>query len=212
MQEADGVVPRQVDFPEAIEIANWAGIRFDLGFVRDACDRFLVSDASDEVLRRALFDSTLSAYARCFKGHDGVRVGLDEPDFESMGEPTVLGLHRFLIALRDKHVSHSVNPFEQVIIGVAQLDGQPTLLNYTQYAIVPDETIRDLKEMAEFLIGVAAEKSAAVESIVLYRYDGLTEEQIKALPPMKAAEPTPSDVNLPRDGLKRRQRGRGGGN
>ena len=40
--------------------------------------------------------------------------------------------------------------------------------------------------------------------------EGLTEEQINALPPMKATDPAPSDVDRPRGGLKRRQRGRGG--
>ena len=210
MQDADGIVPRQVDFPEVIEVANWAGTRVDLEFVRDACDRLLVADGGDAVLRRAFFDSALGAYARCYKGHEGVRVGLDESDFDSMDEPNVLGLHQFFIDLRDRHVSHSVNEFERVIIGVAELDDQPTLVDFTQYTILGDEAVEDLKEMAEFLIGVASGKSATAESIVLYRYSGLTEEQISALPSMEETDPDPRNVGRRRDGLKRRRLGRGG--
>lgn len=209
MEDADGIIPRQIDFPEAIEVANWAGIRVDLEFVRDACDRLLVADEGDAVLRRAFFDSALVAYARCFKGHEGVRVGLDESDFDSMDEPNVVGLHQFFIDLRDRHVSHSVNEFERVIIGVAELDNQPTIVDFNQYAILGDEAITDLNVMAEFLIGVASEKSATAESIVLYRYSGLTEEQMNALPSMKATEADSRNVGLPRDGLKRHRLGRG---
>ena len=112
---------------------------------------------------------------------NAVRVSLDALDFESMGEPNVLDLHRFLIDMRDNHVSHSVNPFERVIIGVAQVDDQPAVVSLAQCLVgVPDKTIKELKDMAEFLIGVANEKSATAESIVLYKYRGLTEEQIGA--------------------------------
>ena len=210
MEDADGIIPRQIDFPEAIEVANWAGIRADLGFVRDACERLLMADKNDDVLRRALFDAALGAYARCFKKHAGIRVGLEDSDFESMDEPNVVELHQFLIDLRDHHVAHSINPFQQEAIGIAEVGGQPILVNFNQYAILPDESIHDLQQMATFLIGVAAEKSAGAESMVFYRYEGLTEEQINALPPMKATDPAPSDVDRPRGGLKRRQRGRGG--
>ena len=209
MEDSDSIVPRQVDFPEVIEVANWAGIRVDLEFVRDACDRLIVADEGDAVLRRALFDSALGAYARCFKGA-GVRVGLDESDFDSMDEPNVLSLHQFFIDLRDMHVSHSVNEFERVIIGIFEVDDHPTLVDFTQYTILADEAVKDLKEMAEFLIGVASEKSATAESIVLYRYSGLTEEQISALPSMNATDADPRNVGRRRDGLKRRRLGRGG--
>jgi len=117
MQDQGGVRPRRIDFPEAIELANWAGIRLDLKFVCDACDRLIHTDQSDDILRRALFVAALVAYARCFKGNEGVRIGLKENDLESMGENKVLAFHQFFITLRDKHIAHSVNDFEQAVIG-----------------------------------------------------------------------------------------------
>ena len=54
-----------------------------------------------------------------------------------------------------------------------------------------------MKEMAEFLIGVASKKSATAESIVLYRYGGLTEEQTIALPAMKATDALSQTMNSP---------------
>lgn len=207
MRESREIIPRRVDFDEAIELANWAGIRQDLEFVCDACDRLLDTDKGDSVLCRALFDSALGAYARCFKGNEGVRVGLEENDLEGMGEKNVLGLHQFFITLRDKHIAHSVNPFEQAVVGVAELGDKLAVVNLTQHMIgVPDKTIGELKEMAEYLINVATEKTVIADSIIRYRYGGLSKDQVQALPPMGIKAPGPDVVGRAREGPKRRQR------
>ena len=205
------IIPRRVDFDAAIELTNWRGILVDLEFVRDACDRLLRTDESDPVLRRALFDAALVAYARCFEGNEGVRVGLDESDLEGMGEGKLLAFHRFFIQIREKHIAHSVNEFEYGVIGVVDQDGQITLVDYNEYMIgLPDKSIAEFKEVAEYLIIIVSQKRNDAGDRVEAKYKSLTPDQVAALPTMKIEERTPSEVSQSREGLKRRQRRRGG--
>jgi len=61
---------------------------------------------------KALIFSGVVGYARCFKS--GVRaLTLSPADLHAKGAPFDDGIHEYLIALRDKHVAHSVNDFEQ---------------------------------------------------------------------------------------------------
>ena len=200
------VIPRRIDCDEAIELASWGGIRLDLQYVCDACDRLLNTDEEDEVLRRALFVAALVAYARCFKGNEGVRLGLDEIELEGMGEDNVLDLHRWFIDVRNKHIAHSVNPFEQVDVGVADLGDGPGVVLATQYMIGVPESIGALKEMAEFLIKAVDKLSTNATHALLYRYGGLTAEQILALPRITMNPPTPCEVGQPRESITRRRR------
>lgn len=61
---------------------------------------------------KALIFSGVVSYARCFKS--GVRALTLTPNaLHDKGTPFDNNIHEYLIALRDKHVAHSVNDFEQ---------------------------------------------------------------------------------------------------
>jgi len=93
---------------------------------------------------------------------------------------------------------------------VVELDDGLGLVNWSQYTIgVPNESIADLKEVAEFLIKVVDEKSITPDHIIRYRYEGLTDEQVRALPTMRLDPPNPSEVGQAREGPKRRRRREG---
>jgi hypothetical protein len=74
----------------------------------------LHDDSKDEMLSTSLWIAALITYARCFS--TGKRFGLSEKLFESMEGG--VECHRLYIDLRNKHVAHSVNPFEQVVVGL----------------------------------------------------------------------------------------------
>lgn len=72
---------------------------------------------------KALTFSGVVGYARCFKS--GVRsLTLSPDDLHGRGAPFDDEIHAYLIALRDKHVAHSVNDFEQCE-SVAIVIGRP---------------------------------------------------------------------------------------
>jgi hypothetical protein len=104
---------------EAKKLADLISVFDDLDFVVGSCERLrsLDGDASaDQIVVRALWNAALVAYARCWA--TGVRTGISTDVFEELeGDP--YGLHEYLKNLRDKHIAHSVNPFEDVAIGLA---------------------------------------------------------------------------------------------
>ena len=62
-----------------------------------------------------MWTAALIRYARCFAS--GKRFGLSESIFNGLkGEPRKV--HKMYIDLRNKHIAHSVNPFEQMEIGL----------------------------------------------------------------------------------------------
>lgn len=108
----------RVDFKEARILADLAAIFQDLGAAMQTCSRLmelLKEDSNDQIVVDSLWTSALIRYARCFT--DSRRFGLSETVFDGLqGDP--VGAHRLYIDLRNKHIAHSVNPFEQMEVGV----------------------------------------------------------------------------------------------
>lgn len=98
---------------EAKRLASLAGAEIDMRAVVEVCERLdALDDISkfDVVLWEALSGAAVIRYGRCFK--QGVRHYL--PVKALLAAPRELQeTHSFIIALRDKHIAHSVNPFEE---------------------------------------------------------------------------------------------------
>jgi hypothetical protein len=103
---------------EAEHLGDLSLIVLDLRSTIDICRRLieeLQKNEQDAVLIEAFWTAALVKYARCFA--TGKRLGLDEKIFEHFqGDP--IGTHGYFIEMRNKHVAHSVNPFEEVRVGV----------------------------------------------------------------------------------------------
>src|SRR4051812_36912397 len=102
--------------PSAARLADLVSIHADLLFISGCCERLMAQlalpeESRDFVLIQALWSAALVSYRRCFS--DGKRGGLTNADVRALGlagEP--IEVHQFLHQLRNKHVAHSVNPFE----------------------------------------------------------------------------------------------------
>ncbi len=106
----------EVTTPTARELADLVGIILDLEFVLEGVRRLAVIDKppQDVLIAQALWNAVLVAYARCFVG--GRRQELSTSLFESL-KPGAAQAHQHIMDMRDKHVAHSVNPFDQVRVG-----------------------------------------------------------------------------------------------
>jgi len=118
MYEVERMPIAILDFEEARQLADYGAILQDLSFVLGVLERLHEllgedGDDADSVLVRAYWTAALIAYVRCFSA--GKRFGLSEEIFE--GIEGGVGAHRLYKQLRDKHIAHSVNPFEQVKVG-----------------------------------------------------------------------------------------------
>ena len=108
----------KVDYEEAKKLADLGAIVQDLGFTMKTCSRLkklLEENSPDSLLIENMWTAALIRYARCFA--TGKRFELSESIFDGlMGEPHKA--HKMYIDLRDKHIAHSVNPFEQMAVGL----------------------------------------------------------------------------------------------
>lgn len=105
--------------PEARAFADLTGVRDDLVEVLAYCDKLqeqINDQHRDLVVWKALSAAAVIAYARCFG--DGVRGGL-EHELANAAPTPIAEMHQFVIALRNKHVAHSVNAFEENYLRVA---------------------------------------------------------------------------------------------
>lgn len=167
-----------IEGPQAARLADLGSIMQDLAYVIGCCERLvpMVEEDSqpESVLVEALWSAAVIGYCRCFA--TGKRHGLDEDILMDLpGDP--VGLHRFVRDMRDKRIAHSVNPFEQIRVGVvlpppgtaeAQIEGIVTLsLRHVASSV---EGVRGLWQLARTLrervaeLGQEAEQEAFTEA------------------------------------------------
>lgn len=122
--------------PQAARLASLIGLRSDMQQVLAYCNR-MIDRYSGSHLKKSPFDvvgfstpvdfiewealstATCVSYARCFIS--GVRQSLDCKLLEA-AESEYKALHNFVVALRNKHIAHSVNSFEEntVIVHIGE--------------------------------------------------------------------------------------------
>jgi hypothetical protein len=130
-------------------------VRYELESVVAACDRLLeliAEKSQDYLLLESISTTALIKYVRCFG--TGKRIGLREDDLLGLpGDP--VGVHRYFKDLRDKHIAHSVNPLEQVRVGVILAnDGSVEALGHLagRNISMSDEQTQTLKALAAAII------------------------------------------------------------
>lgn len=112
--------------PEARRLASLESIRHDLNGVIEYCDRLeqLKSQGSDFTLWEALCAAMVVRYARCFS--PGARDWLAH-DLLDGASAAQRDLHTYVIAVRSKHVAHSVNGFEETDVTVMVREDDNTI-------------------------------------------------------------------------------------
>lgn len=102
--------------PEAGQYASLIGIQSDLNGVIEYCDYLLNSEVAtkrDFVLWEGLCSASVVRYARCFAS--GVRDKLSHSLLDG-ADSKLRDFHNYVVELRNKHVAHSVNPFEENVV------------------------------------------------------------------------------------------------
>jgi hypothetical protein len=158
---------------EAEHLGDLSLIVLDLRSTIDICRRLmeeLQKEVQDAVLIEALWTSALVKYARCFAS--GKRFGLDEKIFEHFdGDP--IGTHRYFIDMRNKHVAHSVNPFEEVRVGVVLSAPSAQTLTVQGIAVLSRKLISTDVDGVRNLITLASTLHKRVGQLAKQEQDGL---------------------------------------
>jgi|GEM_PF-1223006 len=108
----------EIDYPDAEYLAAYHSIFRDLMVADDAVDRLLGMDMNSEENRcliESLYISALVSYIRGFtSGKRATRLSTEVfPKLDGAE-----AVHNYFKDIRDKHIAHSVNPFEQVKVGL----------------------------------------------------------------------------------------------
>jgi len=209
--------------PGTERLASLAGIKADLGLVLEYCDRMIQRYAGEHLKKdpfdivgfttpvdfldwEALSTAACIAYARCFV--TGIRNRLDESLLD-VADPEFRDLHEFVLNLRNKHIAHSVNLFEENSVTIHVEDEFlsskeicSVVPRHTRQAGVSLDTPMKLKALADWwLTRVEAESSREIQSVLgLAREMPL--EQLRALSLLKSTSSEDRNSNI----AKRRQR------
>lgn len=197
----------KVEFDEARQLADWAAIFQDLSFVLEALNRLrdlleAEGEAADPVLLRVYWTAGLVAYIRCFAS--GKRFGLSESIFADIDGG--VEVHRYYKALRDKHIAHSVNPFEQVDVGVIlappsaqerKIEGIATLS--LSLISTTTEGVEQLQQLAAIARKKAGEECRRRQEATSERARKLNLNEIYEMASVRTVAPGPDDASKPRE-------------
>jgi hypothetical protein len=199
-----------LDLPSARDLAGHLAVYRDLIFVQECCERLLqLNDGGevepDPVLVDALWSMAVIAYARCFKdGRREYRPQLSEVAALPL-EGEFVEFHEFILKLRDKHIAHSVNPFEQVLVGVVlsrpedperKVEGVATLA--ARHFVADNVGVGQLGHLAHTLAIVVAQKAENYTASVLADAEALDIDELYALPPLRFVAPGVDSAARPR--------------
>jgi hypothetical protein len=207
----------EVNVEEAKVGLEWNGIEFDTQYVIDATNLLMemvrhkpeegeetsgvreypVSfsddrDRTHDIITRSLWESALVTYARCFG--TGKRVRLDESVFDGQPEGT-LRWHKYFKHTRDKHVAHSVYPFEFGHFGVrlagrgtdnVRVTGEGGFV-YLYRGGEALTTIEVLNWLAKLVNRYAMKRRNEAGQRALDRATAMSKEQLNALPVLQAS-------------------------
>jgi len=195
----------KVEYEEVKKLADLGAIIQDLGFTMKTCSRLkklLEEKSQDSLLIESMWTAALIRYTRCFAS--GKRFGLSESIFNGLkGEPHKV--HKMYIDLRNKHIAHSVNPFEQMEVGLilSPLNSNERKIvgvaKLSMRHICPDiEGVHQLGLLAKVLLERVCELAKQQEKKVLEKGRSIPIDELYNRPRLRMVAPGPELTDKPR--------------
>jgi hypothetical protein len=192
-----------VDFPEAQKVQEIHAVLRDLDFVMRTADYLadllrewasLEEDlapgdgSKKDLVARSLWTAAIIAYVRCFA--QGTRYRLRKEDLkEQYPGGNVIKLHQYFWEIRDKHVAHSVSPFEVFGTGVdlvQEADGHLRVADLVNAHVThghPDAaTAEKLGNLAGYVRGFVQSQFEEADRIAKEKAKRMSQEQLRRLP------------------------------
>lgn len=167
-----GFITVRIESELARQLADFTLIDRDLKAVIAACDRLLTEmsrDPPDDLLCSALWSHAVIKYWRCFSTGDRKSAKMDKLVKEEQKEA-----HAWFNALRNNHVAHSLNVFEQAAVGVVisapdedeKRIFEVGVLDYSATYPADDKLIVNLRSLAVDVLTSVTEQVAALYTSV----------------------------------------------
>lgn len=182
----------RIETPAAQDLAGIAGVVNDLSFAVDAVARLLAmpeKTRDDITLTRALWSSALIAYMRCFS--PGVRYSLKPTIFSTV--PGADAAHQFFSDLRNKHVAHPVNAFEDCGVGLLVDPGTAQVLHAGElllFQLTPGEqNLKVFQSLTKHALEWAEAERQRLRTVVIAEGRKLSEQELRNLDPLRLTPP-----------------------
>jgi hypothetical protein len=133
-----------------------------------------------------------------------MRYRLTEDVFAGF-DPSARDFHRYLIGMRDKHIAHAVNPFEEVAVGVILADDEAERPEITAVAslsrrlvVTTEQGVADFRQLVNGIRSIVGKDCKRLEEEVLAVARKLDPAQLRSLRRLQVVTPGPEDVLQPR--------------
>lgn len=187
-------------------LADIAGIHEDLKFTVQICERLYKLDATEEkdvLLKEALWAAALISYARCFA--EGKRYGLSEDTLQAAGDKA-FEIHRHFVNLRNKHIAHSVNPFEQIEVGLVLSEPNKedrhieSVVTFGLRLISMNKpAVQGLLTLAATLLDEIKRQATELKNEVYEEAKKIPVDELYKYPPLRIKAPHAGDTNKVRE-------------
>ena len=182
----------RIETPATLDLAGIAGVVFDLSFAADAVARLLAipkKTRDDHTLTRALWSSALIAYIRCFSS--GVRYSLKPTIFSAIPDADVA--HKFFSDLRNRHIAHPVNAFEDCAVGLGVPPGTTEVLFVGEvllFHLTPGEpNLKVFERLTQHALQWAEAERQRLRSVVKAEACELSKQELHNLKPLRQTPP-----------------------
>lgn len=157
-KNSDNYLSRTVEYSDdnSNELADIYAILQELKFVIESSMRLANlydQKSNDETQKRALYSAALQSYSRCFTSSNRKHLN---PNIYSDLEGEPLACHKMYLGMRNRHLAHSVNAFEQMKIGLSLAPVETGIKEiigvgcYTMLLVYADaENMRQLARLAD---------------------------------------------------------------
>jgi hypothetical protein len=169
--------------PEARALASMESIKQDLTGVVSYCDRLeaLMDSRPDFLIWDALCSAMVVRYARCFSS--GARDPLPHTLLDGASEEQ-RKLHEYVMDVRNKHVAHSVNSFEETDVTVTVCEDDDFIhsiaMSHGRFVGLSYEFPGKIRELAQWLLAHADQVIERERSAMLEIARELGPEKVKA--------------------------------
>lgn len=200
-----------IDTPAARRYADAISVEADLSFAVETLAALMDHHSAvteGTVAARALWIAALVSYGRAFgSGVRGYHLTTDRIGDLADG---AVGFHKWLRDMRDKNAAHSVNPFEQVVVGVllgVAESGSRGIVGTGHLAMAHVGLLKD--DAAQALRFVMAVRDLVrqdlpdLEKAMLRSAEAIPLDDLCARPPAQLVAPGPMDAGRGRRTARR---------
>lgn len=199
------------DIENVDSLYKFLGISEDMKFSAECFEKLAKSlevEDPDNLLwieRQAFFSAAAIAYSRCFGS--GVREKLDTNilDLLPQDKPgAAREVHKFITNMRDKHIAHSVSPFESVMVAGRvdwpEPDNPLVTVGWMTMVGLPIgvELARSCRDLARCIVNHLTDEIRLTQEAIQEALKGESPEEIATRPVMQYQIPGPGDAGIAR--------------